>query len=632
MFIEYVAGEKHAPRNAEISEDANAFSDCGYLLKDDELVVDIDCLSHPQIEKLISIFDIDTQLVWTDRGVHMYFAMSEEYTRAKNGVCALGFKIETKNKKNSPGGVTVKRNGVMRKIDGLGKRQEIPWYFCFQKKFDDMNGLSDGEGRNNALFQHRMKLGNRDDANKVIHFINDVLFADPLDEAELQSVCREYEIAPAGKEKEFELANQVIRANKCVNYQDSIWLWDGKKYVSEPGRNKKLKKIIFRLCPGKSTHFVDEVIRQIEYRAEDIDPIAFPIKLSNGIVGDGKFTECEEYTTFTPYYIDIPYKPEAATVLGVDDYIDSITGGDPDYRKLLLEAMAYVLVTDPDRVRSIGQFFMLRGDGANGKGTLLQIMKKIYGPENCTSLSIKELTDDRYQVTMIGKLANLGDDIQPEPINHAQMKILKNVSTADTISTRRLYKESFNATFTAKMYFTTNADIRTFEKGYAYKRRVTWLPMFNKIEKPDPMFISKMTTKEALEYWMKLLVEAYIRLYRNGHLTKCALVDEFNEQYHIENNYMAVFLQTVDIGRDIIDRTGPQVRELYETYNDDDSKHYNPKMLEEALAEMGIGKGVKKFNGQAAKVYMRQEDTKQKILKGTDEEPGNDGNSGNRKK
>ena len=35
------------------------------------------------------------------------------------------------------------------------------------------------------------------------------------------------------------------------------------------------------------------------------------------------------------------------------------------------------------------------------------------------------MSDERYFSSMKGKLANLGDDIQDEPINNDQMKLLK---------------------------------------------------------------------------------------------------------------------------------------------------------------------------------------------------------------
>ena len=247
------------------------------------------------------------------------------------------------------------------------------------------------------------------------------------------------------------------------------------------------------------------------------------------------FIPMKDYTDFTPFMIDVDYKEDAAPVQEVDDYIDSLTSKDPDYRMLLMEVIGFVMITDPERIRSLGKFFMFRGDGANGKGTLLQIMKRIYNPKNCTSLSIKQLVDDRFKVTMVGKLANLGDDIEAEAITHDELKVLKNISTADTVSTRKLYEESENATFTVKLYFTTNSDILSFDKGYAFKRRIQWLPMFNKVDKPDPYFITKMTTKPALEYWIRLIVEGYKRLYQNRKWTVCKVVEDYNNQYHEDN-------------------------------------------------------------------------------------------------
>lgn len=613
MYIKFEPGQKFAKNRVEISESPDLFNDCGYLLEDDEVVIDIDTLSKEQITKVIETFSIETQIVWTDRGAHLYFRKSLSFSRAKNGPCALGFPIETKHAKNCPRGITVKRNGVMRQIDNEGLRMELPWYFSYQKKFQDLTGLGDGEGRNNALFSHKALLDNKEDSDKILRFINTVIFAEPLSDEEFQTVCRHYDFDNDNGGKEFAVANQIIQQFKCVKYQGTVWWFDGTRYFTDAD-DGRLKRMVYDRCPGKNTRFIDEVIKQIYYRCEETSVEAYPIKLKNGIITEGRFVPIKNYQEFTPYYIDIDYKADADPVPGVDDYINAITDNDENYRMLLLEAMGYVFITDPEVIRRIGQFFILRGDGANGKGSLLQIMAKIFGRENCSALSIKEMTDTRYQVTMIGKLANLGDDVEPEAINNKEMKALKNMATADTIETRFLYKQSFRATFTAKLFFTTNADLRTFEKGYAYKRRVKWLPMFNKVEHPDPRFISKMTTKEALEYWIRLLVEAYERLYENGKLTESTVVNEYNEQYHVENNHMAVFLETLDIDEDIIGKTGPEIKALYREYNDDDSKMYSPKLLAEALREHGVGKGVKRIDGKTLKVFMRQDDTQQDVL------------------
>lgn len=611
MYIEFKPGQKHASKGACISETPDAFADCGYLLGEDEVVIDIDSIGKDQIRKMIDLLGIATQVVWTERGAHLYFTKPAGFVRAKNGPCALGFEIETKHLKNAPRGVTIKRNGLLRDIENEGKRQELPWYFYMQKQFSVMTGVSDG--RNNALFSHRMKLDNHDETDIILRFINEVLFDSPLPEDEIEHISRSYEVSGGDKLEEYIIADMLMEELKCVVYQGQIWWWEGGRYVNDK-TGTDFKKIIYTKCVGKNTRFVEEVEKQVFYRGKHEYSLAFPIRFRNGIVSEGDFIPIEKFTEFTPYYIDIDYLPNAEIVPEIDEYIDNITDHDGDYRKLLLEAMAYAMITDPEKIRTIGQFFMFRGDGANGKGTLLAIMRKIYGDDNCTALSIHDLADPRYQVTMIGKLANLGDDVQPEAINNNQMKILKNISTADMVATRQLFKQSISATFIAKLYFTTNSDIRTFEKGYAYQRRVKWLPMFNKVEKPDPKFITRMTSREALQYWIRLIVEAYMRLYENGHMTVSEVVEEYNRQYHIENNYMAVFLQTLDIDTDVLGKTGPEVKQIYLEYNDDDSKPYRPKLLAEALKELGIGKGIANVNGKTRRIFMKQEDTTQKIL------------------
>ena len=49
--------------------------------------------------------------------------------------------------------------------------------------------------------------------------------------------------------------------------------------------------------------------------------------------------------------------------------------------------------------------------GGNGKGTLLTIIRKILDDDNCSSLDLFDLKDDRKVNSLVGKLANLGDDV-----------------------------------------------------------------------------------------------------------------------------------------------------------------------------------------------------------------------------
>lgn len=619
MFVQYKEGEKHAGKNAEISESMDTFDDCGLMLSSEDIVVDIDHLPKESIKAMLEIFDIKTRTVWTERGVHLWFKRPSWLQRRRDGICRLGFEIEQHNKTSKPNGMTVKRNGVARQIDYFDKQIYMPAIFKVdtRDKYNNLTGMEEGNGRNKALFEHRMKLRRNasPDVEKICSFINKYVFADPLSDTELEGILRDI---PLDEDSSGPAAVATVIMDKCMTklYSGGIWWYrdaGGCKRFMKDDNNNALKRVIAGMVEGERTSYIDEVIRQIEYRCEVIpgDEV-FPIRFKNGVLKNGEFTKIKDYEGFTPYYIDIEYKPDAEPVKAVDDYIDNLTNGDPDYKKLLAEVIGYVLIVDPEKIRSLGKFFMFRGDGANGKGTLLQIMQQIYNKENCTNLSIKQLTDDRYKVTMVGKLANLGDDIEPEAIDNDQLKVLKNISTADTVATRHLYSESESVTFTTKLYFTTNSDIRSFEKGYAYKRRIVWLPMFNKVEKPDPNFITKMTTPEALEYWIRLIVEGYKRLYVNSVWTECKAVSDYNEQYHENNNVCYMFAKDLDPDEII----GKTVREMQDSFNqwDTGDMRFSSKLFKEAVWDLyKIGLGRAKVDGRTRRTFIAQKDTSQKL-------------------
>lgn len=616
LFTEYKNGEKHAGKNAAISENMDSFQDCGMLLADDDVVIDIDHLPKDSIKAMIKEFGIVTRTVWTDRGAHLWFKKPAWFTRRKDGICRLGFEIEQHNKTSNPNGMTVKKDGKARQIDNINTQMFLPVIFKVdtRNKYEDLTGLNDGDGRNKALFNHRLILqrNGAPDSEKICHFINHYVFATPLPESEMEGILRDM-VANDSANKQSDIATMIIHECSTVLYSGQTWWWKNNEYVTDDDDSDLIRRV-YLACEGEKTGFVDEVIKQIKYRSPKIPKeTVFPIRFKNGIVRKGEFIKIKDYREFTPYFININYDPEAKPVQEVDDYIDNLTNKDPDYRSLLMEVIGYVMVTDPERIRSLGKFFMYRGDGANGKGTLLEIMRKIYNAKNCTNMSIKQLTDPRYNVTMIGKLANLGDDIEAEAINNDQLKILKNISTADTVTTRHLYQQAEMAVFTAKLYFTTNSDIRSFEKGYAYKRRIVWLPMFNKIEKPDPTFISKMTTPEALEYWTKLIVDGYKRLYENQSWTECEVVREYNNQYHENNNPCYLFAKELDPSTEIIGNTVSYMKEQFYKWDTEDNK-WNSKLFKEAVWDLyKIGLGKSKVKGESARVFLAQTDTKQTL-------------------
>lgn len=561
---------------------------------------------------MIGTFNIKTQTVWTDRGVHFYFKKPKTFSRGARKVCALGFEIELKHIKNTKA-VTIKRDGKLREIENEGIREDFPDIFSLNKRFEVLLGLEEGDGRNQKLFEHRGKLAGVREWRQILNFVNAYIFAEPMDAKEFDTIARDM-VVEAEKDNEPEVAIWLIDEFRMLKYNEELYFFDDGWYTND---TDTLDRLIFKKIGLKKTYYLDEVIRQIKRRCKVVkEPDqGFDIKFRNGILRRGKFIEIDS-NDFTPYNIDINYYPDAEPVKDVDDYIDHLTGGDPDYRNLLLEILGHTLIVDKDFKRLMGKFFIFVGGGGNGKGTLLQIIKTILNPENCSALSIPNMSDERYFASMKGKLANLGDDIQDQPIDNDQMKMLKNISTCDYVESRKLYEQSNSIQLTLTLIFTSNHILKSWEKGKAYKRRVLWLPMYSEVteDKKDPMFIAKQTSQKSLEYWTRLMVEGYQRLYKNCAFTESELVNEFNALYHLENNPALMWL--VDMRpEDFIGERVPAIMEEYNVWAEENGySEVSTKMLKSTIYDkFRLGVGNKKIQGKQAKVFMHEDDTKQKL-------------------
>lgn len=600
MYIEFLEGKKYPAKNADMSDRHEHFKDAGYVLTENDLIVDIDCLEKEVIRKMITIFNIKTQIVWTDRGAHLYFKKPAGFRGSKK-VCPLGFEVEYKHKSNTSGYITIKRDGVLRTIENEGVREDIPPILFSRRRLDSLLGIDEGEGRNAALFAHRMKIHDMPLWINALRFINNHIFATPLSEDEFQTITRDVKIN-AGKDDEPAVADFIMSKYKVVKYFGSLYFLHEGRYSND---EDILMRTIFNEVGPKKTRYVKEVYEQLKLRVPLIaDSKQFDIKLRNGILRDGDFIEID-FQEFTPYHIDIPYNPNAEPVKVVDEYLDHLTKRDPDYRKLILEIIAHTLIVNKEFKRLLGKFFIFVGDGGNGKGTLLSIIRTILGAKNCTGLSIKDMTDERYFVTMNGRLANLGDDIEDKPLDNVQIKIIKNISTCDFVATRELFKQSKEVELTTSLIFTSNHILKSFEKGESLKRRILWLPIYSKPSKKDSKFISKLTSEAALEYWLKLILEAYFRLHEKETFTECQLVKDFNADYHLENNTVLQYLE--DYEKDFfLGKRSPEAFEHYETWCIENGLSVqSSKLFRQTLYDVfNIEIGHKKINGKTAKVFI----------------------------
>lgn len=568
MYVKHLEGGKFATNNSDMSMDINAFDDAGYFLERHEIVVDIDSLDESVIKSLIDVFKIKTKMVWTDRGVHLYFRKPENSVfRNKNFVCALGFPIELKYSTSKfRQAVVVSRNGVLREVENEGMLADLPDIFRISNRFENLSLLSNGDGRNNSLFKHKGLLKAFDDkkVDLILKFINEHIFYEPLPQSEFEVVTRN-----SGTDSvsltDVAIAESIINKYKVVSYDCMLHIKKDGKYTNDID----MRKIISEECSFVTVNKA-AFIKKVEELIKIDAPVytfneLFDVRFKNGVLRDGKVIMVET-EDFTPYFIDIEYDENVEPVQIVDDYLNHISGGDEDFKKYILEMMAHTLLTNYDLKGGICKFFVIVGSGSNGKGTFLKILRSILGANNVSTINAEDLKDDRYQVGLSGKLANLGDDLPNKSLSAETISFLKKCTSCDYVTGRFLFKEVFSTVFPATHIYTSNHIIKTLHKDDGYDRRVVQIPMNIPVDKNkrDPLFLSKVTSDDALKYWFKLIVDAYLRIYDQSGMSDCKIIEEFTNEYHLENNSALKFLK--DIESDKIERK--ILSEFYREYVD----------------------------------------------------------------
>lgn len=397
--------------------------------------------------------------------------------------------------------------------------------------------------------------------------------------------------------------------------------WGGNLYFSvDKGKTfkaseDKLRWIIWQYCEDKKSTYSDEVFKAMHGRSYPLaDDHKFDIVLKNGILRDGKFVPMKDYREFTPYHINEDYDPKAKPVDLVDYYLQFLSDRDKysqkdkdDLKNLILEMMASCLIVDPSLVSSLHRFFILIGNGSNGKGTLLKVLNNILGKDAVSNVKMNQLSSDSAIWSMVGKLANLGDDIADKPIDNDQMTRLKNITTADNFQIIPKYNNGFKVTITATQIFSSNSLLKTFEKDNAVYRRIIYIPMFNTVSGSQIIdhFEDKLSSPDAVRYWLRLIVPAYERLCRTNQFTKSKIIDDYMQNYREFNNPAITWLK--DTMFDPSHKTAPEVYLNYTQFcTSMNEKPVSKKMVKAAIHDychMEIVPLWKKSAGKTCRVY-----------------------------
>ena len=212
------------------------------------------------------------------------------------------------------------------------------------------------------------------------------------------------------------------------------------------------------------------------------------------------------------------------------------------------------------------QGFILIGSGANGKGTLLNLITAMTGKANISNVPAQDLCESRFKsAELFGKLANVCADIPATPIKDSSQ--IKMITSGDNISAERKHQHPFEFRPFATLLFSANEIPRSRDKTHAFYRRWSFIPFPNRFEgkEKDENIITRLTKPENLSAFLQLSVEGLKRLWEQGSFSSSPSANAIMNEYKVSNDSVAAFISEY-----VIESPSSQIarQQLYNKYKE----------------------------------------------------------------
>jgi putative DNA primase/helicase len=301
--------------------------------------------------------------------------------------------------------------------------------------------------------------------------------------------------------------------------------------------------------------------------------------------------------------IPYDYNPNAYDPI-VDKTLDKLACGDKQIRTLFEEMVGYSLY----RKNLMQQCFILTGEGSNGKSTALNMIKKLLGKGNYSSLDMRELEDTFKPAELHGKLANIGDDISAKYMDNSS--VFKKVVTGESFVVQRKYAQPFELESYATQIFCANELPRVQDKSDGFSRRINIIPFNAKFSKHDPDFDpfieDKLLADGAMEYLLKLAIEGLRRVLLNRQFTVSTKGEQEKSDYKIHNNSVLDWIYNGD--PKIENESSTDVYLQYKIYCGENGEVAMKKgnMTSIIKRELGFDVAVKRVEGKSTRVFVKE--------------------------
>ena len=242
----------------------------------------------------------------------------------------------------------------------------------------------------------------------------------------------------------------------------------------------------------------------------------------------------------------------------------------------------------------------LYGDGGNGKSVVQEVITKLLGKENTSSVSIGKLTKDPNTIILIeGKLLNYCSENEKT----LDPTMFKTLVSGEPVLGKKLYSDVRTVSNYAKLMFNMNSlpDIK--DESQSFVRRLLILNFDKKPKKVDPELHFKIIQNELAGIFNRVLT-ALTLLLKDKKFVYYKELDETLTQYKYENDVVQQFIDEVhETG---FPRGLTKVSEIHTFYLGFCVRHQEQRLSLTSFAKELIKKGYEKIQKRDGSYYNLQ--------------------------
>lgn len=326
------------------------------------------------------------------------------------------------------------------------------------------------------------------------------------------------------------ITEHIIKNNFIYTTRDDIkseiWYYDNGIYI--PNGKSLIKEITRKLLEDAYTpQRVNKVIAkveadtQIEHDNFFVNTNISEIPIKNGIL-DVLTRKIKPFTHEKIFFNKLPivYNPDAKCD-NIIKFFSDVLKDEGDVR-VMFELIGFCLVKD----YKFEKAFMFIGNGRNGKGKTLSLMKRFLGVQNCSSIPLAQINSGSTSVCeLYGRLANIAGDLSNTDLKDTGM--FKQITGRDLITAKRKYLRDLFFENYAKVIFACNElpkvyDLSDgfwsrwvlFEFPYKFVKKEEFSNQpFHKIMDED--IINKISDKNELSGLLNMALDGLERLFNN---------------------------------------------------------------------------------------------------------------------